>query len=421
MKTNNKNRNFKKNKFLSILVILLLPFFVGLKVVEINNTELFSNTFMLVKDILLVSLLITLTVNVIILIKNKQLRLCKRFAISTCMFLLFAIFELTGAIKLVYYNDDFKDWLIKTSVGSINYKSVATSIYSEKTIDEVIDKETKNVDTKDDLVDYSGLTYNRVHYANKFEEDILEHEEGQLYKIVNIKGTTIGANYHYEGYMAIVYDPSRVTLAPGPKTGYPEQGYVHGETPQTFSKMYGAKVTMNAGGFYDPGWTSSGGTPHGPVISNGKLVMNFPRWNNVGGGIIGFNKENKLVLKRMSGEQAIKEGIRDGIDWGPFLIVDGVNKYKNVKYYSFACARAAIGQRADGVVLLLVIDGLQEYSKGASMADVAAIMEKYGAVNAANLDGGTSTMLTENHWYVNKPWNGYVTTYRRIPNVWMVK
>ena len=412
-------KSYKLNKLLTILVILLLPFFVGLKIVELNNEKVFSEDLMLLKDVVLITLLLSLAYNVIVLVKDKQYKMNRKTIVSACFFFMFTILELTAAIKLVYYNDDFKTWLIKTSVGSINYKYVATSIYNEKTIDKVMDKEAKNVDTPDDVIDYSGLTYNRVHYANKFEEDVFDHEEGQLYKIVHISGTTIGANYHYEGYMAIVYDPSRVTLAVGPSTGNPGNN-IHGETPQTFSRMFGAKVTMNAGGFYDPGWRSAGGTPHGPTISNGKLRGNFGRGVSTG-GIIGFDKDNKLVLKRMTAEQALNAGIRDAVDWGPYLIVNGKNQYKNVKYYSFACARAAIGQRADGIVLLLAIDGLQEYSKGASIADVAKIMEEYGAINAANLDGGTSTMMTENGKYVNKPWNGYVTTYRRIPNVWMVK
>ena len=48
-------------------------------------------------------------------------------------------------------------------------------------------------------------------------------------------------------------------------------------------------------------------------------------------------------------------------------------------------------------------------------------MEKYGAVNAANLDGGTSTALTVNHKYINSPWNGKKTTYRTLPDAWIVK
>ena len=55
--------------------------------------------------------------------------------------------------------------------------------------------------------------------------------------------------------------------------------------------------------------------------------------------------------------------------------------------------RTAIGQREDGAVLLLVIDGRQTHSLGASMIDLINEMLDFGAVNAANLDGGGSTVL----------------------------
>ena len=141
---------------------------------------------------------------------------------------------------------------------------------------------------------------------------------------------------------------------------------------------------------------------------------------DAGGGIIGFDKNDKLILKKMTVDEAYSRGIRDAVEWGPFLIVNGVNYYKNVNYYTWTCGRTAIGQRADGIVLMLVIDGLQSHSKGASYADMAHIMELYGAVNAANLDGGTSTAMTVNHEYINSPWNGYVSTYRWLPNAWIV-
>ena len=47
-------------------------------------------------------------------------------------------------------------------------------------------------------------------------------------------------------------------------------------------------------------------------------------------------------------------------------------------------------------------------------------MEKYGAINAANMDGGTSTAMTVNHEYINKPSNGERKTYRGIPDAWIV-
>ncbi len=423
MRNNSNKKNSRKRclaiKISTVLIILIIPFFIGLKIVETNKPELFTSNFLATKEMVLWFLTFFLIFNVIILIKNRELKLKNSSFATVFLFLMFIVLELTGSLKLVYYNDDFKDWLIKTSVGSINYKYVATSVYNEKTIAEVMDTSTREdfEELDDDIIEYTDLTYEKVHYKNEFEEQVLKHEEGEFYKIIPISGTTIGANYHYEGFMAVIYDPSRVTLAKSSGAG--TSGNTYGETLSTIAKKSGAKVAMNAGGFYDPNWSSNGGIPHGPVIIDGKLQSEYARGFK-SGGLIGFTKDNKLVLKRMSGQEALDYGIRDAVDWGPYLIVNGKNKFTQ-KNYVWAVARTAIGQRADGTVLLLVIDGLQEHSKGCYYNDLAAIMQKYGAVNAASLDGGTSTAMTVDGKYINKPWNGYVPTFRRIPNAWIVK
>ena len=55
--------------------------------------------------------------------------------------------------------------------------------------------------------------------------------------------------------------------------------------------------------------------------------------------------------------------------------------------------RTCIGQCSDGTILLMVIEGRKPDSMGATYDDIAKIMYDRGAVNAANLDGGTSTCL----------------------------
>ncbi len=421
MKNIKRNKkNYILNKIIASISILLIPFFIGLKIIENNHSEIFSDNFLITKEIVLYLLIFIFILNLMILIKNRCLKSNKKTVAIVCFFLLFVVFELSASLKLFYYNNDFKDWVIKTSIGSINYKYVATNIYNEETIDETIDKEAKKMenDYSNDIVKYDDLTYEKVHYRNEIEENILKHEEDEYYKIIKIEGKTIGADYPYVGYMAVIYDPSRVTLAKSTGAGTFEGSY--GETLATISRKNGAKIAMNAGGFYDPYWNSNGGIPHGPVIIDGKLDSDYTRGVD-SGGIVGFNYDNKLILKRMSAEQALSEGIRDAVDWGPYLIVDGVNQFKNISWYTWACGRTAIGQRADGVVLLLVIDGLQAHSKGASYADLASILESYGAVNAANMDGGTSTSMTLDHQYINSPWNGYRPTFRWFPNAWIVK
>ena len=60
-------------------------------------------------------------------------------------------------------------------------------------------------------------------------------------------------------------------------------------------------------------------------------------------------------------------------------------------------SRTAIGIKADGTVVMLMVDGRQApYSVGMTMAEVAAAMETLGCVQAVNLDGGgSSTFATQ--------------------------
>ena len=95
-------------------------------------------------------------------------------------------------------------------------------------------------------------------------------------------------------------------------------------------------------------------------------------------------------------------GIRDALQFGPFLMVNG----KKIKYQSAAggydrAARVAIAQRRDGVVLFLVTEGV--HTNGPTLLEVVETLEKYGAYNAANLDGGTSASLAIDGKLMNHP------------------
>ena len=64
---------------------------------------------------------------------------------------------------------------------------------------------------------------------------------------------------------------------------------------------------------------------------------------------------------------------------------------------STRASRTAIGIKADGSVVMFMVDGRQApYSVGMTMAEVAAAMEDLGCVQAVNLDGGgSSTFATQ--------------------------
>lgn len=408
------NKRFNVYRILTVISLLVVPLLLSFFIIVLNNYEKFTSLFKTIVLLSVVVFIVILVICFISLLKGKRIINNKHLFRKISFSLLFLIYfsEIGIMVNFVYYNDVFKEWLITSSYNSINYQDLASKIYSQYTIDNVIKDENFE---KEELIDFD-VDYDINMYDNKYEKEILEREEGVLYKIIKISGTTSGTGAKYVGYMAVVYDPSHVHLAKSIGAGTFEGSY--GETLATIANKNNALVAINAGGFYDPNWNSNGGIPHGDVFINGKLDSTFRR-GGFGGGLIGFTKDNRLVVKRMSTEEAINMGIRDAVDWDPFLIVDGKNQYEN-EYTYWECGRSAIAQREDGIVLLLVIDNLQKHSKGVSYKDLADILQRYGAINAANLDGGTSTSMVEKGKYINSPWNGYRPTFRWLPNAWVV-
>ena len=65
--------------------------------------------------------------------------------------------------------------------------------------------------------------------------------------------------------------------------------------------------------------------------------------------------------------------------------------------------RTAIGVKKDGNILLMVVDGRRTASQGATLTELAKLMQDYGAYNAMNLDGGGSSEMVVNNKIVNVP------------------
>jgi len=157
-----------------------------------------------------------------------------------------------------------------------------------------------------------------------------------------------------------------------------------------FIEKYGAIAGTNAGGFYDPDGFGDGGIPDGLVIRDGAIAFGNPGTFYI--DVIGFDADYVLHVGDMTGQQALDLGIVNAVSFsqGPVLIKDGVKQsWTNVSVNPRTC----IGQRADGAVLLAVIEGRHIDSIGASFDDLAELMFEYGAVNAANLDGGSSSAM----------------------------
>ena len=221
----------------------------------------------------------------------------------------------------------------------------------------------------------------------------------------------------------------------------PAQVYMGTSTEKFSTAIPGKRITevmaenpdviaaINAGAFNDDGTASSyvGSTPLGLVMSNGNCVWTSGKQPGLE-GFAGFNEDNILVVSKTNLSQSEAENlkIRDGCCFGPVLIVNGevnLEAYNNKSGFN---PRTAIGQRADGAVIFVCIDGRQAGSLGGTYADIINIMQEYGAVNACNMDGGSSSVMLYRDYQTGQVQmiNSYSVLQsepRRMPNFWMVK
>lgn len=297
----------------------------------------------------------------------------------------FLLFFLYGPISF------FRSYLITTSMTTRSHQWIAKLIFSEKDI-------------------ANAMNQNRVfeHQENTDLSKIKIQSSGSLYRVKKI----YGAGYH--GYLVEVFDPTRISLVTAEKWG------VEGEYILDASKRNHAKVMINSVGFYDPNWSSNGAVAHGVVIQNGKVISNYGT-SNVGGGFTGFTYDGKLFLGNVSTDAILSLGIKDAVQFGPYLIINGKASMVSGNGGFGVAPRTVIGQRRDGTVLLLVINGRIPSSIGVSMKELIDIMVKNGAYNAVNMDGGSSSSLIVNNKIMNRPVGGGKNGLRKLPLFWMVK
>ena len=245
-------------------------------------------------------------------------------------------------------------------------------------------------------------------------------------RIERISGDT------YNAHVMIVRDPSTVYM------GTSTEKYSTAIPGKRITEMMEANpnaiAAVNAGAFFDDGTAGPavGSHPLGLVISDSKCVWSSGQQPGLQ-GFAGFNKDDVLVVskKNLNQKEAEELNIRDGCCFGPVLIMDGEINLEAFNNNSGYNPRTAIGQRADGAVIFVCIDGRQAASLGGTYADIINIMVEYGAVNACNMDGGSSSVMMYRDEQGRYGEAGAVTMInnysllqsqpRKMPNFWMVR
>lgn len=250
-----------------------------------------------------------------------------------------------------------------------------------------------------------------------------ENTEKELIEIHKVSGN------NFEGTMMIVNDPSKISLA----TTYPWSEY--GKELDKLVAENNAIAGINGGLYYSD--ANKGGRPLGVTVSNGEIQDMSLGANGL--HLIGFDEDNILRIIDISNmnrneikELITTEKIRDAVSFQEEasdsnnhfvkLIINGEKRELN-GMGSGANPRTAIGQREDGSVLLLVTDGRGKNGHlGATAADLIEIMSEYGAINAANIDGGSSSTMYYNGKYLMDSVTFYYSNSSwRLPTAFIVK
>ena len=328
------------------------------------------------------------------------------FVLSFAVILLLTVFV---SLKLICGSTSpaAKELLVTTLLETGQMKGVASLFLSAEEIQEIVDGNAMSTFEND--IDSSLITIGQAPEGG-------EDEEQQDIEIVEISGR------NFFGTLMIVKDPSRVSLAtiyPWADEGVPLDQIVNDA---------GAVAGIN-GGLYNSG-NNSGGRPYGVVVAGGEIQYNEPQ-QFTGFVLIGFTEDDILEIIPIDGyskqdviDLVEEKKIRDAVTFQEEasdknnhfvqLVINGEARDMN-GMGSGLNPRTAIGQRADGSVLLLVTDGRGKSGHlGASASDLINVMVEYGAVNAANLDGGSSSCMYYNgeylmdsvtFYYSNSSWN----------------
>lgn len=184
------------------------------------------------------------------------------------------------------------------------------------------------------------------------------------------------------------------------------------ETTLAAVNRHKAVVGVNAGGFADSGGKRY---PLSTTVVNGEYVGGFQAsYKDL--FFVGLSEENKLV----GGEFSSKEQLdalepKFGASFVPVLLQDGRKTSIPSKWQSSPkrAPRTVIASYKDDQLLFLVADGYNENgSSGATLAEMQILLQRFGALDGYNLDGGGSTSLVFNGRVINNPSDGQL---RKLP------
>lgn len=351
-------------------------------------------------------------------------RIVRRFFLLLFTVILLAFAALVLVMNLVFNGPSpaARTQLTMSLIEASATKWVPALFIGEDAVAE-IRTSVQGAELTEEVTDTSQVVINKDSAMTSSSDEWEKYPDG--IRIESYSGDT------YNAHIMIVKDPSQVYM------GISTEKFstsIPGKRLNAVIEEEGALAAINAGAFNDDGTASAsvGSCPLGLVMSGGKCVWTSGKQPGLE-GFAGFNTDNILVVSKtnLSQSEAEQLNIRDGCCFGPALIINGEINGEAYNNNSGLNPRTAIGQRADGAVIFVCIDGRQTSSMGGTYADIIDIMVEYGAVNACNMDGGSSSIMYYRDTYGRYGEAGQVQMInnysllqsqpRRMPNYWLVR
>lgn len=312
-------------------------------------------------------------------------KLFKSFKIKDAFkFLSFEIIFICITLPLLVYYGPFhnvRNTLVKSFMTTMNHQWMAEVFLSDEKINQIMSEDTISAVYQNDKL--------------TLQSNVNVHNDGTDIELYEIKGKK------YDGKLLIVQDPKRI------KVGYTDKLGIEGEATSEIAKKYNAVAAINGGGFEGStdgiAWTGTGGIPKGLLMSEGKIIHNDIKNHDEQNDVMAITEEGYLLVGKYSLNQLNNLNVSEVISFGPALIVNGEKTIKNGNGGWGIAPRTVLGQRKDGAMILLVIDGRRIDCLGATLKEVQDVLYDFGAYNAVNLDGGFSTTMYYNEKVINNP------------------
>ncbi len=316
-------------------------------------------------------------------------------------FIIFEIvFSIITAPFLLYYGpfENVKAMVVGSAMTTSTHQWIATTFLSMKRIDEIMSKNKINTIVQTDINELKKEITNGTKDNNEVEKYVINGDK-------------------FTGYLLVIKNPTKI------RVGYSEMLGERGETTSSMATRYNTFAAINAGGFAanEDLVNDSGnklGNPSGVLISNGKVLYNSLKINEKI-CIAGITRDGVLLVGDYGMEEMLKLQVMNAVSFGPCLIVNGEKTITSGDGGWGTAPRTAIGQRKDGSILFLVVDGKYIGRLAVTLRELQDILYEYGAYNAVNLDGGSSSTMYYNGDVISNPYKS--TGEREIQSIFYVE